>query len=51
MKQGQLVKDMYKACFEHNASKEKELFVEELRKVFARKQKGKPFTAKWVVVR
>ncbi len=51
MKQKQLVKEMYKACFEHDLEKQKELYLEELKKVFARRQKGKPFTAKWMVIR
>lgn len=51
MKQKELVKEMYKACFTHDTKLQKEIFMEELRKVFSRKQRGKPFTTKWVVIR
>lgn len=51
MKQSQLVKETYAACVNHDIQKQRALFQKELAKIIKRKQAGKPFTARWTVVR
>ena len=51
MKQRKLVKQLLRACFDHDARRLAELRREEFRKILKHKAEGKSFTAKWIVVR
>jgi hypothetical protein len=52
MKQKKLVKEVYRACFEHNEERLRELRLEEFRKILKRKAKGKKLTEpKWTLIR
>ena len=50
MKQSKLVKELYKACYDHDAKKMAELRMLEFAKILKHKAAGKPFTHKWTVV-
>jgi len=50
MRQKKIVAELYKACFEHDQDKIANLRKGEFVKIFARKQKGKLFTPRWIMV-
>jgi hypothetical protein len=51
MKQKKLVKQLYRACFDHDAEKINQLRKAEFKKIFRHKADGKTFDAKWCLVR
>ena len=52
MKQRDLVRELYQACFDHNVQKIQELRKEEFRKIFKRRAEGKAVhTPRWTLVR
>jgi hypothetical protein len=51
MKQKKLVSKLYKACLDHDAKKQHQLLLKEYAKIFKHRAAGKPFDAKWTVVR
>ena len=50
MKQSKLVRQVYKACVDHDIEKQLELRKKEFAKILKHKAEGKLFTHKWTVV-
>jgi hypothetical protein len=51
IKQDRLVRELYRACFEHDDKKIAELRKIEFQKILKRRESGKPFTTHWALVR
>ena len=51
MKQKKLLQKLYRACVDHDTETVSELRKKEFAKILKHKAEGKPFTAKWVLVR
>jgi len=51
MKQRKLIEKLYRACVDGDAEKVQELKMIEFKKILKHKAEGKPFTAKWTLVR
>jgi hypothetical protein len=50
MKQKKMIKEVYKACLDHDNERLAKLRKEEFAKIIKHKSKGKAFTTKWAVV-
>ena len=51
MKQQKLLAKLYRACVDHDTETVFELRKKEFAKILKHKAEGKPFTAKWILVR
>ena len=52
MKQKKLLKEMYRACLDHDVEKQRELNLIEYNKIFKHIHKGKKhFSPKWTIIR
>jgi hypothetical protein len=50
MKQRKLVREVDKACIEHNTKRQTELRLKEFAKIVQRKAQGRTFTNQWTAV-
>lgn len=51
MKQKKLVKELFQACLNGDNEKIDSLREKEFKKIFKHKEKNKPFTTRWTLVR
>ena len=51
MKQNKLVTELYRACFDHDEKAIRKLRKKEFAKIAKHRAEGKPFGAKWTIVR
>ena len=51
LKQRLIVQELYQACIDRDFEKQKELIIEELKKIFHRKEKGKKLGTKYTIIR
>ena len=51
MKQSKLVRRLYQACLDQDAEKQLELRKKEFAKILKHRAQGKPFDAKWTLVK
>jgi hypothetical protein len=51
VKESKLITELYNACVTHDREREIELKQLQYAKILKRKRKGKPFDAKWVIIR
>lgn len=51
MKQRKLIKQLYRACLDHDTEKLSMLRRQEFEKILKRKAEGKNFSTKWALVR
>ena len=51
MKQSKLLKELYRACLEHNDGKIQKLRGLKFKKILKHKAEHKPFTTKWTLIK